>query len=71
MNHPLQKKRIEKQFKFSYVSKICRKKVKNIKGKSAGHDDIPPGMLKDAAHHLAKPFSTYVDFRNKVEQFYM
>jgi len=54
MNHPLQKKRIEKQFKFSYVSKICRKKVKNIKGKSAGHDDIPPGMLKDAAHHICR-----------------
>jgi len=46
------------------VSKIYVevKQLKTLKhGKSAGHDDIPPEMLKDAAHHLAKPLSAIIN----------
>ena len=51
------KTKTDKQFKFDYVSKIyVEKELKSMKrGKAAGHDDIPHGMLKDAASEIAKP----------------
>jgi hypothetical protein len=55
--------RSNERFKFTYVSKISiEKELKSLKrGKSAGHDDIPPGMLKDAASELAKPLSHIIN----------
>ena len=55
--------RSNERFKFTYVSKISiEKELKSLKrGKSAGHDDIPPGMLKDAASELAKPLSYIIN----------
>lgn len=49
--------RTDKQFKFEYVSKtFVERELKSLKrGKAAGHDDIPPGMLKDAASIISKP----------------
>jgi len=51
------------EFFSSYVSKIyVEQQLRTLKrGKSAGHDDIPPGMLKDAAHQLAKPLSAIIN----------
>ena len=61
------RKRTNKYFKFKYVSKIyVEKQLKALKrGKSAGHDDIPPGLLKDAATELAKPLSVIINLSLK------
>ena len=61
---PAQSKvRTNKQFEFTYVSKIfVEKQLKALKrGKSPGHDNIPPGILKDAASELATPLSYIIN----------
>lgn len=50
-------------FVFNYVTKIfVEKQLKNLKKrKAAGVDQIPPGMLKDAASVLAGPLSFLIN----------
>ena len=48
-------------FKFQYVSRIfVEKQLKSLKRKkAAGWDNLPPGMMKDAAKEISVPL-TYI-----------
>ena len=48
-----------KSYNFSHVSRIFFKSLK--RRKSAGFDDHPPGILKDAAYALSSPFTHLIN----------
>ena len=52
-----------KNFNFSYVSRIfVERELKSLKRrKAAGCDDIPPGILKDAAYALSSPLTHLIN----------
>ena len=56
-------KRTEKVFTFGYVSTLfVEKELKSLKRKKAtGADNIPPGVLKDAARSVAKPLAHIIN----------
>ena len=52
-----------KNFTFSYVSRIfVERELKSLKRrKTAGCDDLPPGILKDAAYALSSPLTHLIN----------
>ena len=52
-----------KSFNFSYVSRIfVERELKSLKRrKAAGCDDLPPGILKDAAYALSSPLTHLIN----------
>ena len=58
-------------FKFHYVSKIfVEKELKLLKrNKSAGVDNLPPGMLKDSAKQISSPLCHIINLSVKTSTF--
>ena len=52
-----------KKFNFSYVSRISlERELKSLKRrKAAGCDDLPPGILKEAAYALSSPLTHLIN----------
>ena len=55
--------RSTKNFNFSYVSRIfVERELKSLKRrKAAGCDDLPPGILKQAAYALSSPLTHLIN----------
>ena len=53
------KQRTRQTFQFGYVSTIfVERELKKLKRKKAtGFDNLPPGLLKDAAAEIANPLA--------------
>ena len=53
----------QNSFAFGYVSKVfVEKELRGLKrGKAAGSDNLPPGILKDAASPLSGPLSHLIN----------
>ena len=49
------------RFKEVLVSDVFKYLKKLSRNKSAGHDDLPPGMLKDSARLIAKPLAYIIN----------
>ena len=52
-----------KSFNFSHISRIfVERELKSLKSrKAAGCDDLPPGILKDAAYALSSPLTHLIN----------
>ena len=55
--------RTNKKFNFKYVSKLfVEKQLNSLKrNKASGLDDLPPGLLKDAARVISKPLNHIIN----------
>ena len=62
--------RTTKKFKIGYISNVfIEKELKNLKRKkSAGIDDLPPGILKDCAKNIWKPLCYIINLSIKKGQ---